>query len=363
MKIVFGITNLKLGGAERVLVDIANELCNRFDVTIFTLYSHGEFEKELNNKIKRIYMYDKTYDDLSIIEKKKLSLNLVSKRGREKIYNKYLKDKFDVEIAFLEGPVTWIFSTKSSAKKIAWVHNDIKDVFGKKSKSKIKLSEKCYDNFNKIIFVSKDNLKSFENIYTDNKVPKKVIYNYLNSKLVIEKSNKEKVKDIDKKEISLVQVSRLVDQKAVGRLIDVHNKLINDGYKHKIYVIGDGPLENELNEKVNALGLSNTFKLLGKRTNPYPYIKEADYFILTSYYEGYPMVLLEAKVLNKYILITDSAARETLIDYDNKLIVDNNEIGIYDGIKTLIENKPKVNNNNKYDNKKIIDEIIDVIKA
>ena len=48
MKIVFGITSLKLGGAERVLVDIANELCNKFDVTIFTIYSNGEFEKEFS---------------------------------------------------------------------------------------------------------------------------------------------------------------------------------------------------------------------------------------------------------------------------------------------------------------------------
>ena len=141
-KILFGITNLKLGGAERVLVDVVNNICDKYDVTILTMYNLGEFESELDKKIKLISMFDKTYDDLSFMEKKMLSLKLVNKSSREKMYHTYVKEDYDVEICFLEGPIAWILSTPSKARKIAWVHNDIRDVFGegRKAESKKKLS-------------------------------------------------------------------------------------------------------------------------------------------------------------------------------------------------------------------------------
>ena len=85
-KIVFGITCLKLGGAERVLVDIVNKLSDKYDITIFTLYSKGEFEKELNDKVKLESMYDCSYNELSFLEKKLLSLKLVTSVGRKNIF-------------------------------------------------------------------------------------------------------------------------------------------------------------------------------------------------------------------------------------------------------------------------------------
>lgn len=63
-KILFGITSLTLGGAERVLVDIANNLCNKYDITIFTIYSGGELEKQLSNKVKLKTLYNKQYSEL-----------------------------------------------------------------------------------------------------------------------------------------------------------------------------------------------------------------------------------------------------------------------------------------------------------
>lgn len=363
-KIVFGITCLKLGGAERVLVDIVNKLSNKYDITIFTLYSNGEFEKELNDKVKLESMYDCTYNELSFLEKKLLSLKLVTSVGRKSIYDKFIKGKYDVEISFLEGPITWIFS-EGTNNKIAWIHNDIADVFGTGSKAtkKKELSGKCYLKFNKLIFVSKDNLDKFNNVYPDNNVDKEIIYNYLDVQSVIKKSNLDKVNDIKKDMVSFLQVSRLVDQKAVGRLIDVHKKLIDDGFNHRIYVIGDGPLEDELRSKVKSLKLEDTFVLLGKKSNPYPYISEADYFMLTSYYEGYGMVIVEAEILNKYIMITDSAAREAVQDYKDSLIVKNNEDGIYDGIKSILKDKPKVKNDKVFNNDSIIDDIIKMIEG
>ena len=365
-KILFGITSLKLGGAERVLVDIVNNICDKYDITILTMYNKGEFESELNEKIKLISMFDKTYDDFSVIEKKMLSLKLVNKLSRSKMYHDVVKEDYDIEVSFLEGPIAWILSTSSKVRKIAWVHNDIRDVFGKgrKAESKKKLSGECYKNYETLIFVSQDNLDKFKLQYPDAENKMQVIYNYLNTDLVLEKANREEVKDMKDDLVSFVQVSRIVPQKALFRLLDVHERLIKDKYMHRVYIVGDGLEMAELMNKVQEKKLEDTFVVLGKRQNPYPYIKKGDYFMLTSYYEGYPMVLLEGKALNKYILITDSAARETLIGYeDNSMIVDNSEDGIYEGIKTIIEKKPKVNLKNKFDNKKVLKEIIDLIEG
>jgi len=136
-KILFGITGLSLGGAERVLVDIANSLCHEYDITIFTIYSGGEFEGALNPKIKRKSLYNKLYQDLTSFEKIYIPLKILLLQSH--IYNTKIKGEYDTEVSFLEGPVTRLFSTKNkNTKKIAWIHNDISKVFGKRNKSKTK---------------------------------------------------------------------------------------------------------------------------------------------------------------------------------------------------------------------------------
>ena len=138
-KIIFGITGLTLGGAERVLVDISNRLIEKYDVTIFTRYAKGELEKELDSRIHLITLYNFRYDEIKGIQKKLIPLKVLL--NKKKIFQNYI-DKYDyfAQIAFLEGAITRIFSVKSkkNTNKIAWIHNDISKVFGKGIKSKIK---------------------------------------------------------------------------------------------------------------------------------------------------------------------------------------------------------------------------------
>lgn len=177
-KLLFGITSLTIGGAERVLVDLANELCEKYEITIFTIYPNGEFEKNLSTKIKLKSLYNKQYKELNKIQKLLIPLRVWIQQ--KSIYKKYIKNNdYDVEIAFLEGAITRIFSTKNTETiKIAWIHNDISRVFGDNIKSKIKkfVDKKIYSKYDKLIFVSKDNMKKFEEVY-NNTVPKEVIYN------------------------------------------------------------------------------------------------------------------------------------------------------------------------------------------
>ena len=88
-KILFGITSLTLGGAEKVLVDLANELSKKYDITILTIYAKGEFEKKLNSKVKLKSIYDFQFNDMSNFKKKLTALKLLLFKKR--FYKKYIK--------------------------------------------------------------------------------------------------------------------------------------------------------------------------------------------------------------------------------------------------------------------------------
>ena len=339
-KIVFGITSLTLGGAERVLVDIVNRLKDEYDITIFTLYGKGILEKELDKKIKLINLYDFSYNEMNSMKKRIIPLKVLT--CGKSIYKKYIEGKFDIQVSFLEGPITRIFKYGRNIKKIVWIHNDISKVFGNsfKAKVKLKLDKLIYKKYDKLIFVSKDNKNEFNNLFKIPDIEKKeeVIYNYIDKKKIVEKAQKEVGQEyIDKTMPSIITIARLVPQKAIDRLINVHKRLIDENIHHNIYVIGDGPEREKLKNQIKELKVEDTFKLMGKRENPYPYLKKADYFVLLSKFEGYGMVVDEAKVLNKNIIITKTAATEAVKGYAKKLILENTEDAIYEGLKQVLQ--------------------------
>lgn len=362
-KIVFGITNLELGGAERVLVDMANRLSEEYKVTIFTIYGHGELQKNLRDKIKVISLFNKKYSDLSSTEKKINSILFSSKIFLNWAYSKYIKNKFAVEVAFLEGPITSLFANKSSANKIAWVHTNlskhITNDFRKKQ------YEKDYAKYDNIVFVSHDALDGFNEIFDIN-VNKKVIYNYLDTNNILEKADEFEAKEIDNNVHipRFLMVGRLVKSKGIDRLAMVTRKLLDDGYEHRVYVVGDGEEREHIQSIIDENRLKDYFILLGKKENPYPYIKKADYFVLPSIYEGFGMVLIEAMTLNKSILVTDTGAQEALMGYSNKLVVDNSFEGVYEGMKEFINKQFKLDDNPsmRYSSEDTIKDIIDVLE-
>lgn len=369
-KLLFGITGLTLGGAERVLVDIVNELCEKYDITIFTIYAKGELEKELDSRIKVKKLYNNSYLELNNLQKKIIPLKILFLK--KYIYKKHIKKNYDVEIAFLEGPITRLFSVKNkNVKKIAWIHNDITKVFGRGIKAKVKkfLDKKTYSKYNLLVFVSRDNLKKFNKQYKDirNKylepIKKEVIYNYINKEKIIKKAKEKPEIEFENNSINFVTVARLVEQKGIDRLIKIHKKLIESGLKHHFYIIGDGPEKEKLQKLINEYKIVDTFFLLGKKENPYPYIKNADYFCLLSRFEGYGMVLEEAKILNKEIIITDTAAREAVRKYKNSMILENTEFGIFNGLEKVIKEGRKESEKTEgdYDNSDILEKIIEIL--
>lgn len=327
--VIYGITKLDIGGAERVLVDMVNNLCKYYNITIFTIYSDGKLEKELDKKIKTMSLFK---------SKNKLIPIYLFVFGKF-IYNKYIKNRYDTEVAFLEGPITRLFSFRGESKKIAWVHNDIENVFGKgiKAELKKKVDKIVYRKYKLIVFVSKENQKSFNNLY-GNEFKEKVIYNFIDKKRIMNLGNEET--NFEMEHPCILTVARLVEQKGIDRFVRIHKRLIDDGIKHKIYVIGDGKERKKLEDIIRNLGVEKSFYLLGEILNPYPYIKKCDFFALLSYYEGYGIVLEEAKIFNKSIIITDTAAKEAIEDYrEDTCIMENNEEQIYQGLRKLLGGK------------------------
>ena len=368
-KILFGITSLTLGGAEKVLVDLANELSKKYDVTILTIYAKGEFEKKLNSKVKLKSIYDFQFDDMPNFKKKITALKLLL--FKKHFYKKYIKGDYDIEIAFLEGPITRLLGVKNkNTRKIAWVHNDITQVFGKdiKAKLKVAIDKKTYGKYQTLVFVSKDNRDKFTEIYKDVRdeylqpVHKRVIYNYINPQNVIEGAEEKISDNINTGTVSFLTVARLTTQKAIDRIIRVHKKLIDNNFMHEFYVIGDGPEREKLEKLIQELNVQNTFHLLGKKENPYPYMKQAQFFCLLSEFEGYGMVIEEGfltrlgKGVGNVVSIFYQAAREAVQNYENSIIVNNNEDAIYAEIKEVLQKKigSFSNKQEKYDNSKII---------
>ena len=363
-KILFGITSLTLGGAERVLVDLANELSQKYEITVWTIYGKGELEKQLKQNIKLKSYINKTYNEMSKFQKILMPIKILLLKKR--IYQKSIKEKNDVEIAFLEGPITRLLSTKNKeTRKIAWVHNDITKVFGNGIKAKIKrkIDQKIYSKYEKIVFVSKDNLKEFKKTYPNIKNEKQVIYNYLNKEAILEKAE-ENIEQFNKNVTNFVTVARLVEQKAIDRTIKVHTDLIKQGLEHHFYVIGDGPEKEKLQKMIKENNIEKTFHLCGRKENPYPYIKQADYFCLFSHFEGYGMVLDEAKILNKKILITDTAAREAVENYSKAKIVANNEQAIYKILEKILTQKEEETEEveENYENINILEQVKQLVE-
>ena len=347
-KIIFGITSLTIGGAERVLVDLANRLSEEYSVTIFTIYDGGELKKELNKNIKIIALYRKPYKELTKIEKLKASLKLIL--YKKKIYEAIMKRGFDAEIAFLECSFTRLFATninritssersknkQETENNETWIHNDISKVYGNGLKAKIKnfVDGIAYKKYDKLVFVSEENQKDFNKEYKWAKEQNEtLIRNYIDYKKVLKKADEHVDLPYDSKEINLLTVCRLVEQKALDRFIKVQKALENNGIHTKIYIVGDGEQRYNLQKQIDSDGLTDRFILLGQKENPYPYIKYCDYFCLLSYYEGYGMVLEEAKILNKPIILTNTAAKECAKGYDKAIVLDNNFESIVKGLE------------------------------
>lgn len=349
-KILIVINSLVGGGAEKVLVDILNNINNKkYDIDILLINKEGIYLDDVRKKYKVEYIINsKVKTNINIILRK---LNSLIRLAKIKFMtssfgcNKILKNNYDIEISFLEGYSTrFIANRKNDAKKIAWVHIDL---YKYKCINR-KIERNSYNKIDKIIAVSYDTKNSIELLYPELKDKTNIIYNPIDSKKIIEMS-KECIEEIDSNKlcdnnyVNFITIGRLTYQKGYDILLKAHKELIDEGYNHRLYILGEGNEYDNLSKYVQENNLSNTAYLLGFKKNPYPYLKQADVFISSSRYEGFALVIGEAMVLGKPIIATKCAGpRELLNDGEFGMLVETDDIeSLKNSMKQMILDKEK----------------------
>lgn len=348
-KVLFSIGSLQVGGAETVMVDLINNIYKDFDITILLIEKKGELLKNINSNVKIKYLTKSREFCTNIIQvyynKIKLSLiyRFLSKKKWyiNKIYKKILKESYDTEIAFLAGVPADIISNSPNkkSKKIAWIHSCVNKNNFKSYHNHLTLAQK----FNTIIAVSKGSLDVFKSVYPDIKGEIILIHNYVDINKIINKSNEKINSFFSKDKLNCLSLGRLSSEKGFDRIINIAKN-----YEDKInfYIGGMGPLKSQLEQKIDELNIKNVF-LLGLLKNPYPYIKKADLFLLSSRSEAYPTVVIEAMILNKFVISTKCAGVDEILEnYQNKIIVENDNNTIADGLDEYLKNKKKITENN-----------------
>lgn len=331
-KILFLITSLGGGGAERVLINLVNSLDkSKYDITVQTMFNVGVNRTYLDKSIKYIPGFQKQFRGNSQLQKI---------LPRKLLYRFLIREKYDVIVSYLEGPPARVLSgcPYNDTKKITWIHVEQEN---KKRASRVfrtyREAQKSYSAFDRIICVSRKVQEDFTAIFgLEEKT--EVLYNTNNTKEIIEKS-KQQVCDVElSREVNVFSVGRLEKQKGYDRLINVHRRLLQEGVNHHIYILGVGSLEKELKQQCVDLEVSDTFHFLGYKSNPYAYLARADMFICSSRREGFSTAVTESLVLGIPCVSTRCSGAEELLGEHNEygLVVENSEEGIYLGLKEML---------------------------
>lgn len=308
-------------GVFRSAVSLANLLADQPDTEV-TLRPIFTFKKETKKLI-----------DSRVIIKPKYRFYF---RGFKRIFSlvpnsiinrMMIKGRYDVEIGFcvILPQRAVAFSRNKDAEHILWVHGYSYRDFYKN------------DIIDKIMCVSEENTEKMKKAI-DNKVPVYTCLNIMDEKN-IQKMAEESI-DLKRDETPLfVSVARFTKEKGYERLLEVVNKLVNgDGYKFQLWLVGDGPLYNQLCDYVKQNKLEHTVIFTGSQLNPHKYTSKADCFILSSFEEGYSTSCAEAILLGVPVMTTKvGGANEIIKNAGSGLIMDNSTEGIYEGMKKVLD--------------------------
>lgn len=355
-KLLFSAYDMNVGGIETSLLTLLNTLVEKeYDITLVLEKKQGIFLKELDNKI---HVIEYRPNECKIVLARKL-VNLVK---RIQFTLKY-KNKFDFAAAYATYSQMASFTARTASSNNAlWVHSDYMEVYHKDI-SKIREffdGVKC-ERFKHITLVSKASYQSFYKIYPELEEKLTCIGNIINYHKIEMLANKEI--ELKKENIyTFLTVGRHDEaEKKLTRAIEAAEKLKNDRLLFQIWFVGGGKDSTMYEKMIQEKKLQNYIKLYGIQKNPYPYFKKADCILLTSDYEGYPVVFQEAFVLNKPIITTDvSDAKEDVEGKFGKVV--SKEIDdIYNAMKDFIQQG--YNLKEKFDAKTYNETVIQKIEA
>lgn len=356
-KVLISSFDLEVGGVERSLISMLNNFdYDNYNVDLM-LYSHtGDFMNLLPNQpnLLKENKYYKTFRMSigKIIKNGKLKIvvgRIVAKiKAREYGYKqmqymwkytlRYLpktNKKYDVAISFL-WPHYYVAEKVNANLKIAWIHTDYSTI-----ETDVELDLKMWSKFDYIVAVSQECRASFISKYPTLKEKVRVMENITSPEFVRTQSS-EKISDFprNKGDFNILSVGRYCEAKGFDNAIKALRILHDRGYTNiKWYIIGYGQDEEFLKKLVIENKLEESFILLGKKINPYPYMKECDLYAQPSRYEGKAVTVTEAQILGRPVMITNYVTSKSQVDngYDG-YITELSKEGIADGIETLYKN-------------------------
>ena len=346
-KIVFCLQRMTLGGVEKELIAVLKKIHNDFDITLLLLYQEdSEILKDIPDTVKiKILNIDKDYFCGSVTElaKKRIKRGaffeaaaIVAKRflrigmtGTNINISGIpgLDDTFDVAVCYhIHSPIMlkYVAQKITAKKKVAWIHNDFYTT--KYPIQRLKKYIVLYDEF---VAVSQKVEHEFRIFCPWYRGGISTAYNYLDADEVIELAQEpvEEQQYRNEKNVILLTVGRFSEQKGIDLAIQACSMLKKAKLKFHWFLIGYGELEDLYRKLIKEHDVSDYFTILGKKTNPYPYIKQCDISVQPSRHEAYPLVLMEAKILKRPIVCTDFDGADEQIDSGiNGIIVPVNDV-------------------------------------
>lgn len=352
--------DMEVGGVERSLVSMLNNFNYKNHKVDLMLYSHtGDFMnllpkhchlleesrvyKTFRMSIGEIIKSGNFFIAFSrILAKCRAGLHQSSENGyRQMQYMwKYslpflpkFQKEYDIAISYL-WPHYFISHKVKAKTKIAWIHTDFSTI-----NTDIDLDIKMWSKFHYIAAVSEDCKKSFVTKYPTLKEKVVVIENITSPDFVRMLSNEEVVDNPMSSDhrFKLISVARLSHAKGIDNAVKALKILKDKGYKDIAwYVVGYGGDESMLIDLIKEYKLEDSFILLGKKVNPYPYMKEAELYVQPSRYEGKAVTVGEAQILWKPVMITNyTTAKSQVVDGFDGYITDLSIEGIAGGIEIL----------------------------
>jgi CDP-glycerol glycerophosphotransferase len=325
----------------------------------YTVSEHREFVKFLGNP------------------KKKVSGTLVDMFKRE-LHRAFNGFPFDAIIHFNGYGIeeTMLFSI-SDAKKTIWVHNDMVQELKSKDNQNLSVLKHVYNTYDNVAVVSpdlikptseisgrKDNIRIIHNVNNIEEIKRKGLRDIeVNESCVITTKNSEGIQGVlNSPGKKFITIGRFSPEKGHKRLISAFNKYCEDYPDTQLIIIGGyGPSYDETLALAGESNFADNITIIKSILNPMPILKECDLFVVSSFYEGWPMVIMEADAFDIPVIATDITGTQWSKEY-GAYIVENSEEGVLKGMYDFSEGKVNALGID-YDeyNRRAIDEFIDIL--
>lgn len=352
--IIFVINNLSTGGVQESLLSLIRAIHHQYNVTLVSFCSVGA--NTLPADVKLIVPHSPfRYFGVAQWELKNKPLQCAVRSawavltrlfGRSFTiqlmlpFQKKLGD-YDCAISYLHeapqksfygGCNEFVLKKIKAKKKVTWLHCDF-ELCGANSKA----SEKIYQQFDEIVACSEGTKRAFLRCMPQLE-DKCVAIRNCNDYENIRRLAGDGI-PYDKSEFNIVTVARLSAEKGIERALEAVKRCMKSGYKLHYYIVGSGDQAEHLKELTGDYGLENAVTFYGNQSNPYPYMKNADLFLLPSYHEAAPMVFDEAACLGVPVLATETTSTDEMItESGSGFVCKNSQDGVADGLMKVLKN-------------------------